>query len=133
MSFDALLQEYVDLKIRCDQRAADDKFDADRMKEIEPLLVEGFGERGMQHVSMKGLTLYIAVDRFVNKKGGVDTADFCETLRECGLGDMVGDSYSSASLKARVLEWMEQGVEIPEAIRERLSIGEVFRLKSRKS
>ncbi len=133
MSFDALLSEYVEIKLRRDARDAEDTADANRMKEIEPLLVEGFGERGMQHVSMKGLTLYVAVDKFVNKKGGVDTAEFCEVLRDCGLGDMVGDSYSSATLKARVLEWMEQGVDIPESIRERLSIGEVYRLKARKS
>ena len=131
-SFDSLLDEFIALRKMRDDREADLKRITSRMNELEPILVEGFGERGMQSVNKHGLTLFLAVDRFVNKKSGVETEKVCEVLEEIGLGDMVSDSYSAASLKARVLEWKENEVEIPGKLNELITVGEVYRLRSRK-
>lgn len=131
-SFDEMLSEFIALRKEKDDLESDLKRISSRMSELEPMIVEGFGERGMQNVNKDGITLYLAIDRFVNKKTGVETEEICEALREAGLGDMVSDSYSSASLKARVLEWKANDVAIPERLADCITVGEVYRLRSRK-
>lgn len=131
-SFDEMLSEFIALRKEKDDLESDLKRISSRMSELEPMIVEGFGERGMQNVNKDGITLYLAIDRFVNKKTGVETEEICEALREAGLGDMVSDSYSAASLKARVLEWKANDVAIPERLADCITVGEVYRLRSRK-
>jgi hypothetical protein len=74
-------------------------------------------------------------DFWCNKKAdkeGVTTQDVCDALEECGLGDMVSDGYSAASVKARVKEWVENGVEIPAQLAKVLRWGSETKLVSTK-
>jgi hypothetical protein len=45
---------------------------------------------------------------------------------------MVSDGYNASSLKSKVKEYQDQGLEVPESLAGLLNIGEVPRLATRK-
>lgn len=131
--FDLLLNSFVDLQNR--RRDVESELDCIKadLDKIEPQLAEMFGMRGMQNAKIRGLLIYVSTDRYVTKKGGVDTSHVCDVLKDHGLGDMVSLGYSASALKSRVLGWKDEGAEIPEGLAAVLNIGEALRLKTRKA
>jgi hypothetical protein len=83
-----------------------------RAAAISTLLLEDFGEAGLQNVKCDGLTVYIRVDRYVTKKGDVDSESICGVLSEIGRDDLVKAGYNANSLKSWVLEQIEQRLDL---------------------
>ena len=128
-----LLEEFADLHMRRRDVERELETIKEKIDQIEPQLAEQFGMVGIQNANVKGLCIYMTTDKWVTKKGGVETTDLCQILEDHGLGDMVSPGYSASALKARILAWKEAGVEIPQAITDALNIGETQRLKTRKA
>lgn len=130
--FQELLTEYVALEK--ERREHEERLEiiAERCRQLEEPLLNYFADTGMQNARVSDLTVFIKTDRFVSKRGEVTTEQVCQALRDCGLGYMVSDGYSAQSLKSKVREWQEAGVEVPERLAALLNIGEVSRLATRK-
>lgn len=96
-------------------------------------LMEQFADSGVQSANANGLCVYVRVDRFVSKKGGVPSQAVCDVLRKVGLAYMVEDGYNASSLKSKIKEYQDEGQEVPPELAELLNIGEVPRLAARKS
>ncbi len=119
------------------KRDADDRLDAIKAKiaELEPHLLEEMAMNGIDRQTVLGLTIFPRTDLVVNKKSdkdGVTTEDVCQAMREAGLGYMISEGYSSASLKSKIKEYREQGVEIPEGLLSKLVVFEKLTLTTRK-
>lgn len=127
-----LLTEFVALEHR--RRDCDGELETVKAKiaEIEPLLREEMAICGLQNARCDGLTIFVKTDRYVSKKGEFSTEQICEVLRVHGLDYMIGEAYSAASLKAKVLEWLAEGQEVPAKLAEMLNVGEAVRLSTRK-
>jgi hypothetical protein len=133
--FRTLMEEFVDLELRKREKEADLEMISDRFKTVEPQLREQMAALGMQNARCRGLTVYVKRDRYVSKKSeadGVTTERLIEVLRECGLGYIVREAYQANSLKAKLVEWLTEGVEVPEQLAACLNVGESVRLATRK-
>lgn len=100
---------------------------------VEARLLDQFADSGCKSARVGDLTLYVRMDRYVSKRGEVDTDRVCRALRACGLGYMVSDGYNASSLKSKIKEYQDEGVEVPGELAELLNIGEVPRLATRKA
>lgn len=125
---ESMCREYVALvKVNRELNSLAEE-NANRMKRIEAELVDRFADSGIKRLNVDGMTLYTRVDRFVNKKADVPTPQMVDALRKAGLADLCNESYSAASLKSRVLEWIDAGEAVPEPLAECINITESPRL-----
>lgn len=127
-----LLAEFVALE----KRRRDAEGEAEELKAkiaaIEPLLREEMSMCGMQNARCDGLTVFIKTDQYVSKKAEFTTEQVCDVLRTHGLDYMVGEAYSAATLKSKVVEWLKEGHDVPEKLAEMLNIGKSVKLSTRK-
>lgn len=131
-TFQAQIAEYVALEKRRRELEAELEATNTKIAPLQASLLEQFADLGMQSANVDGLTVYVRCDRYVSKRQGVATESVCEALRQCGLGYMVSDGYNAMSLKSKIKEYQEQGIEVPAALGELLNIGELPRLVTRK-
>lgn len=126
------LKKFADLEV-C-RRELEKELDLVKRKiaALQGPLLEDMATSGLDSVKCGGLTIFRRIDRFVSKRAGVSSQDICDTLRDVGCDYMVADGYSASSLKSKVIEWLEDGIAIPETLLEKLNIGEVPRLVSRR-
>ncbi|MGH7743706.1 MAG: hypothetical protein ACREQ5_02650 [Candidatus Dormibacteria bacterium] len=132
----SLLRRFAELSIRRGVLDAELEVVRKEIAGIEPQLLESFADQGIQNCNILGQCIYVRSDLYVSKKAdkdGVTTDDVCKALAKCGLGYMVKDGYSAASLKSKVAEWRKEGVEIPETLATLLNVGETCRLAARKA
>lgn len=107
-----------------------------RMNELEPHLLEEMAANGIERQTVDGMTLFPRTEFYVSKKAekdGVTTELVIKALRKCGCDYMVSEGYSASSLKAKVKEWRENGVDVPSVLAELLNIGETLKLAARKA
>lgn len=132
-TFQQQLKQFVALEH--ERREHEEKLKAigEKISSLQAALLDQFADLGMQNANVDGLTVYVRTDRYVSKKGEASTEQVCEALRACGLGYMVSDGYNAASLKSKVKEFQEEGIEVPESLASLLNIGETFKLATRKS
>lgn len=127
-SLGALLRRYTELanELRtCSERA--ESLEAE-IKPLQEALLEAYAENGLQRATLNGLTVFVRHDFFASKKAGVSTESLCETLVKCGCEYLVKTGYNANSLRAKVREWRDEGVEIPAPLAELLSVGEIPRV-----
>lgn len=82
-----------------------------KIKAREAWLLEQMAAHGTSKLTVCGKTLFQTKDLIVSKGTGVQTEQLIELLRSHGLGDLVSDSYSAGTLKARVKEYIAAAVE----------------------
>lgn len=119
------------------RRHADEHLDQikSRIAELEPHLIEEMAMNGVEQTRIDGLTIYQTTDLIVSKKAekeGVTTEVLVEALRNCGLAYMIAEGYSASSLKAKVKEWKEEGIELPAALADKINVIEKVKLVTRK-
>lgn len=102
-------------------------------KKLAEPLMEDMSLHGIQNMNVEGLSVHQRRDFYCNKRGGVSTEDLCEVLRQHGLEYMVKEGYSASSLKAKIKELVEDGVELPSDLEELLNYGELTRLVTTKT
>lgn len=102
---------FVDLE--ADKNELEDKVKDLKKKiaEVETMLVDRMAESQTQKISVKGRTVFLQKNTIVNRAKGVLAEDFIEILRECGFGDLVGETVSAQTLKAVVKERIEKAAE----------------------
>lgn len=128
----SLASEYAELQLRLrDSKSESDMLEA-RAKAIEPRLMERMNIEGCQNLSVKGLTIFRKTNRYVSKAKGVETEELVAALKDCGMGWLVKDAYNAMQLKSAVIEKIEAGEELPEGIKNLISIGETQCLGTRK-
>lgn len=130
--FQELLAEFVALENERREHENRLKIISERVGQLQPVLLDQFADAGMQNARIGDLTVYIRTDRYVSKRGDVSTEQVCGVLRDCGLGYMVSDGYNAMSLKSKIKEYQDSGVEVPQELAAVLNIGEAFRLATRK-
>lgn len=111
-------------------------------------IMEEMAECGMQNANVGGMCVFTASTKFVSKKKEFSTAQICALLTEVGLGDLVANDYSAASLKSRVLEKIVDAADpdnvmetiqevaaraLPEKLAAAINVGEVKKLTARKA
>lgn len=131
-----LLEEFVMLSKRLRDVAGEEETIKKQLATIEPKLLEEFGLAGIQNINADGLTVYVKHEKYVNKKAekdGVTTAMLLERLRENGFSDLCFESYSAGALKARMLEIIEDGGDIPAGVAACLNVSDGVKLLTRKS
>ena len=131
-AFKELLAEFTALEHERREHEDRLKVIGERLGKITEPLLDHFADSGIQNANVNGLTVYVRIDRFVSKRGDATTDQVCAALRECGLSYMVNDGYNAQSLKSKVREYQESGVEVPTQLAGLLNIGEVARLATRK-
>lgn len=127
-----LLAEFVALEKRRRDAEGEAESIAEQIKKIEPLLREEMELCGMTNARCDGLTVFIKTDQYVSKKAEFTTEQVCDVLRTHGLDYMVGEAYSAATLKSKVVEWLKEGHDVPEKLAEMLNIGKTVKLSTRK-
>ena len=131
-TFQELLAEFV--KLEHERREHEDRLKVigERLTKLREPLIDHFADTGIQNANVDGLTVYVRMDRYCSKRGDATTDQVCAALKAAGCGYMVADGYNAASLKSKVKEWTDQGVEVPGELASLLNIGEVARLATRK-
>jgi hypothetical protein len=124
---DELVSEFVSLSRERD--GLEGKLDRvkKRLAAIQQPILDEWADNGTQRITRNGLTVHVRNDFFCNRKGGISAEEMCRRLKACGLGHMVGVSYSAASLKSHVRELQEEG-QVPEKLQEVLNYDTVPRL-----
>ena len=123
------LDEYVALTLELRELTAQQEAIKKRLAALEEPLIEGWAERGIEHVATRHGTLYVRKDFYCSKKSGVDTPQILRVLRDCGLGSMEEPTYNAARLKAQVREWTADGTDyVPHTLRQVLKYDYVPRL-----
>ena len=121
------LARFVEIQKRLREIEEEEK----RLKaEAEPLqehILNEWADKGQTKATLAGMTAYVRMDFYCNKRGGVPTETVCDVLRTIGLADMVAPSYNAAKLKSIVKEWNESG-QVPEELQALLSYDTVPRL-----
>ena len=136
---DAGFQERISTFARLEntRRNLEDSLDCikKRANGMKESLLEEMALHGISNMQVHGLTVFSRIDRFVRKKAakdGVTSQMVCDALEEIGRGDMVGDSYSAASLKSLVVEMLVESGGVPESLEKLLNIGETVNLVTQK-
>lgn len=127
-----LAAEFVEQHKRLADAESEVKAIKARLDQIEPQLLEEMGGNGVQSMNTNGRTLYIRTDRFVNKAPEVSQIDVCAALVAQGLGHMVGTTFNAAKLKSQVVEWLNEGQELPADLAGMLKVTEATRVICRK-
>lgn len=104
----------------------------DQLNEMEPALVEGFVEAGVQHLRVDGQTIYLQQEIWASPTDG-DYDALCDALVRAGLGDMVVRRVHHQTLTAWVRELRKADEEIPEEVRPYLKVSETYRIRVRKA
>ena len=131
-TFQEMLAEFVVLEHERREHEDRLKVIAGRLGQLQEPLLNHFADTGIQNASVNGLTVYVRMDRYVSKRGDASSEQVCAALRDCGLSYMVSDSYNAQSLKSKIREYIEEGADVPESLKQLLNIGEVARLATRK-
>jgi len=121
------LARFVEIQKRLREIDEEEK----RLKlECEPIqewILNDWADKGQTKATLAGMTAYVRMDFFCNKKSGVPTETVCDVLRAVGLGDMVAPAYNAGKLKSMVKEWAETG-QVPEELKALLSFDTIPRL-----
>lgn len=128
----SLMSEYAELSMRYRDANGEAEMLKDKMAQLEPSILEAMALNGVDNMRVKNLTLYRKTNFFVSKRGDVETQSICDLLRTHGLGYLVADGYSSAALKSKVKEWLDEGAQVPEQLAACLNVGEAIVLATRK-
>lgn len=139
-STEPLTLQFAELEIRRRQLEEQLKSIKRQSDAVELRLLDQMAETGVTSCRVRvdvdgvecSLTLYLKREFFCNKKSEVDPDYFCEVLKRNGLGYLVKDGYSGASLKSKLAEWRNEGVEIPEELSALMNIHEPYVLRTRK-
>lgn len=127
-----ILAQYAALEETRRQAAADLEKIEEQLKRLEPAALDAMADQGASSTRIGNLTLYVKTDRYVSKRGGIETAAVNEALKATGLGHLVAEGYNAARLKSIVLERKDGGEELPEALSAVLNVGETLRLAARR-
>ncbi len=125
------LREFIALTSRKRELEADLRQVQDRLNELEPQLVEMFGEEGLQRTSIDGWTAFLQEDIWASPAEG-DIARLCAALKEAGLGDMVAETVNRQTLSAWVRERLRDGEPLPDLVDPAINVSRGFRLRARK-
>ena len=139
MPDDAGFQERVSLFAQLENMRRDLEYALDRITKrangMKEHLLEEMVLHDIKNMSVHGLSVFSREDRWVRKKSdkdGVTSQMICDALTEIGRGDMVGNSYSAASLKSLVVEMIAEGDGVPERLGKLLNIGSKVNLVTQK-
>ena len=105
---------------------------------IEPEIRNYFGDQGIERMTKDGMTIYIKRDLFAAIKDDQDgvpySHDQCvETLKMAGLGLYCEEKVKISGLTAYFRELDEDETDIPDNLREKFEVKEVFKMASRKA
>ena len=105
------------------------------MDRIEERLNDDMAASGLQSMNFDGYTLYRQKSFYCRKAespdGTFNTGAMVEALRANGLEHCVGLSWPT--MRAAIAELAEAGEELPEEVRRYVEVGELYRLRARKS
>lgn len=134
--------EFQNLTDRKDKLKADLEKVQARLTQLEPLLLNWFGEMDMQSVRAGGRTFYVARTLHAGRDG-VEQNEFCQAFHSAGLEDLVTEQVNSQRLSAWVREQAaeldagatpeEIKAHLPGPIRDVIKIAEVYNVRSRKA
>lgn len=140
-----LVNEFIELDEQRKKKEADVESIKDRLKELEPQIMERFENAGMQSMKSKqGTTLYIRRELWAGAAEGAEVL-LLERLKAIGLGDMVKEKVNTMTLSAYVREVEKETFNgqtvkpdeilkaLPEPLQAAVSLNEKFSLRTRKS
>lgn len=113
-----------------------------RLTQLEPMLLNWFGEMDMQSVKAGGRTFFVHRQLWAGRNG-VEQNEFCAAFHSAGLEDLVTEQVNSQRLSAWVREQaaeLEAGAtpeeikaHLPGPIRDVIKVSEQFSVRSRRS
>lgn len=103
----------------------------DALTELEPGLLEDMALAGMKAATVNGMCIYQQREFYARPKEGMDRDTLIARLTAAGFGHCLQLGYQT--LRGLAREWAEAGEEPPAGLRDCIDLGEVFRLRSRKS
>ncbi len=105
---------------------------------IEPEIRNYFGDQGIERMTKDGMTIFIKRDLFATIKDDQDgipySHDECvETLKMSGFRAFCEEKVKISSLTSYFRELDEDEIDIPENLREKFEVREVFKMAHRKA
>jgi hypothetical protein len=105
---------------------------------VEPEIRNYFGDQGIDRMTQDGMTIFIKRDLFAAIKNDQDghpySADECvEALKLAGLGLYCEEKVKISGLTSYFRELDDDEVDMPDSLREKFEVKEVFKMASRKA
>ena len=139
-----LVNQFIELDDKRKRLEGDVDAIKEELKVLEPQIMDRFENAGMQSMRSKsGVTLYIRREVWAGAAEGAEVL-LLETLKSCGLGDMVKEKVNTQTLSAYVREvekdtfngasvTPEKLVQaLPPALQTAVAVTERFSLRTRK-
>lgn len=128
-----LIEDYAALDARKRQLNADLKTTEEKMASMREATLEEFSQRGIDKVTIGGITYFPTLDFWVSPKDKDNLQAFIAALKKSKLGAYVTQGYNWRGLRAYVKEMVANGAKLPAAFVKAAKIHEGFKVGSRKS
>lgn len=126
------LRRYVALTRRKRTIKAEEKEINQQLEKLEQQLLAQFEHSGLDATRLDGHTVYLQRQIFANARDG-DQQRAVEALHAVGLDDYVRERFNPQQISAYVREQEELGNELPDPLKDALTIHEKFTLRVRKA
>lgn len=127
-----MLRQFVQWEKERDDLESRLKTVKESISQIEDNLLKEFEKDGISKATVDGLTIYIQRKLWASAKDGNYEAT-CAALRECGMAQYVQERFNTNSISAYVREAEKNGIEVPKALQDTLTVSEKFSLNTRRS
>jgi hypothetical protein len=124
----SLFDEYVGLyRERARLRAELEDVEA-RIAEMETRVVDTLADLGLEHAATPEGTVYIAEDIWAS---AVDHEALAKRLEEMGVEGIAPVRVNASKLSALVREWIREGGDVPEELRDLVRVSRQYRARVR--
>lgn len=126
-NFLALQKEREDLEKRDKELGA-------QLAYLEKQILTEFEQTGVNSVTIDGKVVFL-YRKLVSRAKDGDKGRLIKAMRECGMEDYIKDepTYNTQSVEAWVRAQLDEGQEIPAALKDALDVTELFFVRTRKA
>jgi len=130
---DKQLQRYVELAIQRRELEQQLKEIKAAMADLEEPVLSYFEEKGIDRVTINGITLYPRRELWAAMAEGMDQEKVCQALIAAGLEEYVGLRFNTTSLSAFLRDLEAEGQPLPPELEGVIVPVEKFKVGTRKA
>ena len=124
-----IMKQFAKLDSRRAALEAELKEVKERIKEVEPQVLDEMTQNEVSNIRIDGRTIYVQSQIWGRKKAPNET--IVKALRDAGLEDFVSEGFNMQSISAFIREKVKNGESLPPQFNGVLEANEVFSVRSR--